>query len=111
MSTTPTNDRDRIVSELVREDPSFADIVLRFVAGLGDRLRQMEQALRTNDFETLRIAAHQLKGSGGGHGYPALSDSASRLEKHALQQATDECLDAFAELKDVCSRVAVHDQP
>ena len=96
-----------IGSELVREDASFADIVTRFVAGLGDRLTRMEDAVRAADFDALRTAAHQLKGSGGGYGYPILTDRASRLEKHARDRALDQCADALAELQETCRRLVV----
>ena len=69
-----------IGSDLVQEDPSFTDIVVRFVEGLTDRMEKMEQAIRASDFEALRVAAHQLKGSGGGYGYPSLTDKARAVE-------------------------------
>ena len=52
-----------IGSDLLKEDPSFADIVVQFVEGLSNRLATMEEALNTSDFQALRVAAHQLKGS------------------------------------------------
>lgn len=96
-----------IGSELVEEDPSFAEIVVQFVDGLNDRLDTMERAVRSSDFETLRVAAHQLKGSGGGYGYPALTDLAAELEALAEAQDLDECVSLLAQLKEVCSRVVV----
>ncbi len=98
---------DLIGSELVREDASFADIVVDFVKGLGDRLDRMEQAIDASDFDALRTAAHQLKGSGGGYGYPILTDRARELEASAKNQALDECSGKLAELKDICGRVVV----
>jgi len=96
-----------IGSLLVEEDPSFAEIVVQFVDGLSDRLDTMERAVRSADFEILRVAAHQLKGSGGGYGYPALTDLAADLEALAEAQDLDECVSLLAQLKDVCSRVVV----
>jgi len=96
-----------IGSELVREDASFADIVTQFVAGLSERLTRMENAIRQADFDALRMAAHQLKGSGGGYGYPILTERATQLEKYARSHALDQCADALAELKEICRRVVV----
>jgi len=107
MHTTSTTEKTLIGSNLVGEDASCADIVAQFVEGLKARLKQMENALRAADFDTLRVAAHQLKGSGGGYGYPMLTERAAELETQAKSRALDECHDAFAELQEVCKRVVV----
>ena len=96
-----------IVSELVQEDASFADIVLQFVEGLSDRISTMEDALRAADFEALRGAAHQLKGSGGGYGYPVLTQCAAELERNAKSHSFEDCAQHLDGLKQVCSRVVV----
>ena len=94
-----------IGSELVREDASFADLVVEFVEGLGDRLTSMDDALREANFDALRVAAHQLKGSGGGYGYPILTQKALELETNATANELDVCLDLLADLKALCARV------
>lgn len=96
-----------IGSELVRDDPSFTKIVDQFVDGLKDRLAKMEEAVRKADFESLRTAAHQLKGSGGGFGFPVLTESAAALEQHAKSHALDDCQSALTELRALCSRLVV----
>ncbi|MEK7731202.1 MAG: Hpt domain-containing protein [Planctomycetota bacterium] len=96
-----------IGSDLVREDASFAELVTQFVAGLSERVTRMEEAIRTADFNALQVAAHQLKGSGGGYGYPILTERAAQLERHARNQALDQCVEAIEELKDICERVVV----
>ena len=94
-------------SELLRDEPSFADIVLEFVDGLGTRLQTMEDAIRQRDFEALRVAAHQLKGSGGGYGYPTVSERAAEVEQHAKIQALDDCISSLDDLRHLCDRVIV----
>ena len=98
---------DPIESELVREDASFADIVVEFVDGLEARLNTMRTAVETRDFESLRIAAHQLKGSGGGYGYPQLTEQAADLEQRANAQTLEECREALDGLRKLCDRVVV----
>lgn len=96
-----------IASDLVDEDASFSDIVMDFVNGLDKRLARMDQALNSSDFEDLRIAAHQLKGSGGGYGYPILTERAAELERHAKTSALDDCIKGLDELRQLCARVVV----
>ena len=97
----------KIGSEILRDDASLEDVVLAFVGGLKTRISEMETAARNGDFEALRTSAHQLKGSGGGYGYPALTDHAAALERQAQAQASGECVAAVAELKDLCGRIVV----
>lgn len=96
-----------IGSDLVREDDSFAALVTQFVAGLSERVTRMEEAIRAADFNSLQVAAHQLKGSGGGYGYPILTERAAQLERHARDQALDQCVESIEELKTICERVVV----
>ncbi len=98
---------DPIGSELMKDDPSYADIVVQFVEGLSDRLTTMEEALNTADYNALRVAAHQLKGSGGGYGYPLLTERAAELEQHARESLFDSCAKELEELRQLCARFVV----
>ena len=99
--------RDPIGSELIREDASFAEIILQFVNGLGQRIDTMDNAIRDGDFDALRSAAHQLKGSGGGYGYPILTELATELERSATQRMLEECVASLDALKQIADRVVV----
>jgi len=96
-----------IGSDLVRENASFTELVTQFVTGLSERVTRMEEAIRAADFNALQVAAHQLKGSGGGYGYPILTERAAQLERHARNQALDQCVETIEELKAICERVVV----
>lgn len=98
---------EKIGSELLNEDASMEDVVLAFVDGLKRRVSAMETAARDGDFEALRASAHQLKGSGGGYGYPILTERAGRLEQEANEQAAEQCVALVEELKQVCDRIVV----
>ena len=104
-----SRDVQRIASELVREDPSCADLVEEFLAGLATRLKSMETAIRDADLTTLRTAAHQLKGSGGGYGYPELTRLAAELEQVAKAGALDACRQRFGQVADLCTRLVVRE--
>ncbi|MCH7808918.1 MAG: Hpt domain-containing protein [Planctomycetes bacterium] len=67
----------------------------------------MHDAIEKSDFEALRGAAHQLKGSGGGYGYPILTELAAELERFAQSGILDDCKTALDGLKNTCSRVVV----
>lgn len=107
MSEKHDDAKKKIGSELLRDDSSLEEVVLAFVDGLKDRIAGMEAAVREGDFEALRTSAHQLKGSGGGYGYPALTDQAGTLERQAKSHAAGECLAAVDDLRKLCDRIVV----
>jgi CheY-like chemotaxis protein len=69
----------RVVS-VYADDPEMVELVGAFVATLPDKRRALAAAARDPDLEPLRRLAHQLKGSGGGYGFPTLSAAAARVE-------------------------------
>ena len=96
-----------IPSDLVRENASAADVVQAFVDGLDRRVADMATALGDGDFQMLKHLAHQLNGSGGGYGYPALTELAADLEQQALSETLPNCQRVLDELKVMVSRVVV----
>jgi PAS domain S-box-containing protein len=86
-----------VVSQFA-DDPDLADLIERFVAGLLDKCRQMRQLLETRQFEPLRRLAHQLKGAGGGYGFPVLTERAADLEKASDRSEAEAAGKALAEL-------------
>ncbi|MBI1826947.1 MAG: Hpt domain-containing protein [Planctomycetes bacterium] len=101
------NHHSPIRSELASDDSSFAGLLIEFANSLPQRLKKMDAALRSADFDALRAAAHQLKGIGGGYGYPVLTEKARKLECHAMDHAIDDCLDTYEELRAICSQIVV----
>jgi len=99
--------KDPIPSDLVSQDGSFADLVQEFIDGLGGRMAEMETAVSNGDYQALKRLAHQLKGSGGGYGYPDLTNLAAEIEQHALSEGLAACQQALDELKILVSRVVV----
>jgi len=83
-----TGDAKMIRSEFA-DDPDMADILDDFVAHLPERLSAMTEALANNHHEELTRLAHQLKGAGGGYGYPSLTEASRELEEAANSRDTE----------------------
>jgi HPt (histidine-containing phosphotransfer) domain-containing protein len=98
---------DPIPSDLVQEDASFEEIVRQFVDGLGQRVTDMEHALTTGDLDTVKRVAHQLKGTGGGHGYALLSEAAAQMECDTVNGDLTALRRDMEDLKALVSRVVV----
>jgi HPt (histidine-containing phosphotransfer) domain-containing protein len=72
---------EKLVSQLLIDDPELRDVVEEFVHGLPRRLAEMRAAYAQLDWELLRTLAHRLKGAGGSYGYPVLSQLAAEMER------------------------------
>ncbi|MDP6634114.1 MAG: response regulator [Phycisphaerae bacterium] len=87
------------------DDPELAGILDDFVEGLPGKVAAMREALANNCFDEVRRIAHQLKGAGGGYGYPALTESARGLENAAQARCPETALLALVQLGTLCQAV------
>lgn len=76
-------------SDLIHSDlgdpETFGELVEIFLEQLPERLDQLHRFLESGDYRQLALLAHQLKGAGGGYGYPGLTQGAAKLEAEARQ--------------------------
>jgi histidine phosphotransfer protein HptB len=89
------------------DDPDLIDLIEMYVGVLPERLAAMRQALEQSDIEQLRMLAHQMKGSGGSHGFTVLSEKAAEVEKSCKAQSLDEIQAGLNDLAVLISRVKV----
>ena len=69
----------RLVSEYAT-DPDYEEILVDFISEIPNRAEQIRAAWRMGDRESLKVLTHQLKGAGGGYGFPDLSEKARVAE-------------------------------
>lgn len=103
-----TGKPELIMSEFA-DDPDMCDLVREYVGMMPRRIEQMTDAFEQNRREQLIRLAHQLKGSGGGYGFPILTDKAGKLEHFLHDMTGDDLAEADAEFRallDVCSKLA-----
>jgi PAS domain S-box-containing protein len=103
---TPTaeDDTSPIRSELA-DDETISGILGAFVDGLLEKIQDMRKALDASAMEDLERFAHQLKGSGGGYGYPMLTEAAEALESAAKVQDVEAMESGLVVLERLCERV------
>ncbi len=85
------------IRSIFEDDPDMAEIVVAFVAELPGRAQGAEELLSQDDLPELQRLAHQLKGAGGGYGFPQITEVAAGLEQ-ALKQGAAESV-----IKDRCA--------
>ena len=63
------------------DDPDMKEILAEFVAQLPLQVSRLSEMLSQNNLDDLRRTVHQLKGSGGGYGFSAITEVAARSEQ------------------------------
>ena len=103
---TDNNDSDSapIVSKL-SGDPDFEDIVEIFIENLRKRQMDIQNALKNKDWVELDSLCHQLKGSGGGIGFPIISEVAGEIGRYIKDYAYDLAQSEIEKFNLICDRV------
>jgi HPt (histidine-containing phosphotransfer) domain-containing protein len=101
-----TADQSPIISEFA-DDADMIELIDLFVAELKQRVEQIQAAFESSDTDTLRTLTHQLKGSGGGYGFPMLTACAAAVEQQIMSGACDTVAlgRSVDELIELCKRV------
>jgi histidine phosphotransfer protein HptB len=87
-------------------DPDLGEIVDMFVDEMPERVTLIQQLLEASDWEGVRRAAHQLKGSAGSHGFMPISPVAATVEQSVTTGQPEEDIRRAAEaLCEMCGRV------
>ncbi|MCC5870178.1 MAG: response regulator, partial [Gammaproteobacteria bacterium] len=107
-TNTDSGDHDTMLSEFA-DDPDMQPLLAEFVGELPERISHLNVLAAACEYSELGRLAHQLKGAGGGYGYPAITEAAALLERAARDTEVDAAAvgDALAGLAKVCSAAAV----
>jgi HPt (histidine-containing phosphotransfer) domain-containing protein len=95
-----TSGADRLVSQLLVEDPRLRDIVQEFVDNLATRIDELKQAHETLDWELLTTLTHRLKGAAGSYGYPDISKLCAEMERELQAHQAEQFGRWIADLAD-----------
>jgi histidine phosphotransfer protein HptB len=71
--------------ERVLIDASFKPLIPKFMTNRKREVTAMREALTTQDFDTVRNIAHDMKGAGGSYGFDRVSELASLIEQAAKE--------------------------
>lgn len=95
---------DRIV---VRVDPDLIDLIPGFLQNRRQDVIALKGALARGDMERIRLIGHSMKGSGGGYGFPTLSEVGAVIEHGAQGLNYEAILQAVAQLEEYLARIEV----
>ncbi len=77
---TASNEADDVIVPDINDDFGMLDITRSFVQRLPDKQASINEAFENRDWATLGRLVHDLKGSGGGLGYPAVTEACRDIE-------------------------------
>jgi hypothetical protein len=100
-----SQDTSPIASVLLKDEPDFIDLVERFANKLPTLISNLRESFDTNNWETMKKQAHDLKSTGGGHGFPQVTDVAVKIEAGILGQQYDGIPDLMNELDLLSKRI------
>lgn len=66
---------------VVKADIDLADIIPGYLEHRIRDIGLIKEALETGDFEAIRVAGHQMRGSGSGYGFDAITEIGLLLEE------------------------------
>jgi HPt (histidine-containing phosphotransfer) domain-containing protein len=91
----------------VTVDPQIAVLVPRFLANRAADVDKLRAALAGGDFETIRVAAHGMKGAGGAYGFPEISRLGAAMEEAARRCEGGAISALVASLEEYLGRIEV----
>ena len=104
---TGTNDRNQDKKVIVTVDSDLEDLIPGYFENRQKDIRSIRKALENDDYETIRILGHSMKGSGGGYGFDAITDIGRSLEEEANAGNADGIIKYTDELFSYLERVEV----
>jgi len=97
-------DEGPITSEFA-DDPDMAILIGEFAASLPGQAHAILDHINQGAIEQARTAAHQLKGAGGGYGFPQVTDAARAVDLAIRERRIDDARVAAQMLITLCMRV------
>ncbi|MHC5037225.1 MAG: response regulator [Planctomycetota bacterium] len=73
----------------VRVDKDLEELIPEYLEMTWNDVRSLEEALEKENFETLRIVGHTLKGSGAGYGFDRITEIGGKIEQLAKGRFAD----------------------
>ena len=73
-------------------DHEMQEVLSEFVAGLPAQVKKLAEYLDAQNVDELRRAVHQIKGAGGGYGFPTMTQTAAAAEQSIKASAPMETI-------------------
>ncbi len=79
-------------------DGDLKELIPDFLTNMNEDLKSMTESLQKDDYKTVEILGHSMKGSGGGYGFDKISEIGKLIEQSAREKNGVEIQKGFEEL-------------
>jgi HPt (histidine-containing phosphotransfer) domain-containing protein len=98
------NDR---VRSLLADDADWDELLRGFVESIPEKRQILRDLQRSASVDQIRVLAHQIKGAGGGYGFPGLTAAAAELEQACRTSDPNRVSTNVDQLVDYLDRIAI----
>jgi HPt (histidine-containing phosphotransfer) domain-containing protein len=91
----------------IRVDPDLQDLIPDYLENRGKDLLVYQQALEEDDFDSIAVLGHSMKGSGGGYGFNDLTSIGRAIEKAAQSRDKESVHQSIINLTDFLNKLEV----
>lgn len=98
---------DNTLKVVIKADPELADIIPGYLEHRRKDIGIIKEALSSADYEAIRVAGHQMRGSGSGYGFDAITEIGRLLEEGAKGSDRGQIATALERLVEYISLVEV----
>lgn len=96
---------------IVKVDSDLEDIIPGFLQNRQSDIEAILEALDKDDYESIRILGHNMKGAGGGYGFEVITDIGSAIEQAAKNNDADEIKRSLDELSTYLEQIEIVFEP
>jgi CheY-like chemotaxis protein len=94
-----------LVSSVLKEDPGMGQLVQAFIERLPEMVTNIDAACAAADWAGLKSQVHNLKGIGGGYGFPQVTRVAAQIELVLARQDYAAVAAAIRSLRELEQRI------
>jgi len=92
---------------VVNVDSDIEDLIPGFLENRQKDVKSIYDALEKEDYETIRILGHSMKGAGGGYGFDEITDIGRSIEESAEGKNQEEVEKWVVNLSNYLDRIEI----
>lgn len=92
---------------IVRVSTDLREFIPEYLEHRKKDAATLKDALARRDFESIRVLAHKLRGSGGAYGFDLITDASAKMEAAAAQKDAAGVEQNLSSLSDYLAQVEV----
>ena len=97
-------ENDKII---VRVDLDLEELIPSYLEHRREDIKHITSALVSGDYPAIEGMGHNMKGSGGGYGFEAISRIGRKIELSAVKKNADAIRKSAADLADYLNRIEI----